>query len=319
MPTIYQRPNGRWVATVRVAKKSTSKTFPTKAEAKVWAYEVETQTRSQKALVPTLRDFAPLYREKYLSDQKGRKRSEEILDRMVQVFGDLRLTQIDSEALRAYRDARLVRVKPSTLQRELALLYRLLRVAKADFDYPIGDIPRVILPAMKPTEVRAISPEEEDLILRHIRSDHLRRLVVVAIETGMRRSELLRITVSDVRLEDGVVTLHDTKNGRPRVVPLSTKARQALRDQLQASGSEVANSTLWRYAPESVSTLFKRACRCAGIDDVHFHCLRHTACTRLFRKGLDVVQVSTITGHRSVNVLKRYTHISGYDLIHLLD
>lgn len=92
--------------------------------------------------------------------------------------------------------------------------------------------------------------------------------------------------------------LEDTKNGSRRLVPLSSKAR-ALLDSLPAR----MDGKVFSLAPHSVSQYFNRACKAAAVKDLHFHDLRHEGTSRLFEKGLSLMEVASITGHRMLSRL----------------
>jgi len=120
----------------------------------------------------------------------------------------------------------------------------------------------------------------------------------------MRRGELLSTLWSDVHIEESYIHLPMTKNGSSRDVPLSSRARDILSD-LPRGLSEV----VFPIHFEALKGLWKRACKRADIEDLHFHDLRHEATTRFFEKGLNVMEVAAITGHKDLRMLKRYTHL----------
>ncbi|MFN2302004.1 MAG: site-specific integrase, partial [Gammaproteobacteria bacterium] len=126
------------------------------------------------------------------------------------------------------------------------------------------------------------------------------------LETAMRRGELLSLVWPHIDLARRTALLPETKNGHARVVPLSPKAVEVLKDlRPRATGPvfpEVSN--------ESIKRAFIRAARRAGLDDFRFHDLRHEATTRLFEKGLAMMEVASITGHRDPRKLRGYTHLA---------
>ena len=139
----------------------------------------------------------------------------------------------------------------------------------------------------------------------------MKAFITLAIETAMRRGEIVNLQRSWIK--GRVAYLPDTKNGTPRAVPLSTTAIAAINTlPLRLDGK------LFEYKEDHYSKAFLRACRQAGIEDIHVHDLRHEATSRLFEKGLDVMQVKSITGHKSLQMLSRYTHLKADDLAGLL-
>ena len=125
----------------------------------------------------------------------------------------------------------------------------------------------------------------------------------------MRKSELLNLTWKNVCFDRRIAHLEMTKNGTKRDVPLSLRAIEAVRT--------VPRHISGRIFPLGISALrglWNRACRRAGITDLHFHDLRHEATSRFFEKGLNVMEVATITGHKDLRMLQRYTHLRAEDL-----
>ncbi len=138
--------------------------------------------------------------------------------------------------------------------------------------------------------------------------------VAFAIETGMRRGEIVNIKSEHVLGDkQNLLFIPDTKSGVPRTIPLSTRAQEALNKLLYATdGASILR-------PHSVSQTFSRACLRHGIRDLRFHDLRHEATSRFFEKGLNIMEVSLITGHRSLTMLNRYTHLKPESLIERLE
>jgi len=152
----------------------------------------------------------------------------------------------------------------------------------------------------------------------------LRLLIVIAIETAMRRGEILGIKKSHIDFQNRTLLIPDTKTDRPRSIPLSTRAIKALREQLRTSqgypGGVVSlhETSLFSYSPRGLTGAFLKLCRRLGIEDLHFHDLRHEATSRFFEKGLNPVEVATITGHKDPRMLMRYTHLRAEDLVERL-
>ena len=125
----------------------------------------------------------------------------------------------------------------------------------------------------------------------------------------MRRAELVSIEWRNIDLENRFLILPDTKNGESRAVPLSSKALSLIQGVARNPTGKVFVSK-----PNSVSQGFIRACKRAGLEDLRFHDLRHEATSRFFELGLNTMEVSAITGHKTLSMLKRYTHLKAKDL-----
>lgn len=144
-------------------------------------------------------------------------------------------------------------------------------------------------------------------------------LVRLALATGMRQGELLALEWPNINLDGQVAHLPDTKNGEGRDVPLSTAALQAIKDMVpqQEAGTESELPTAGRVFPvrdDKVRREFPKACKAAGITGLRFHDLRHEATSRLFEKGLNPMEAASVTGHKTLQMLKRYTHLRAEDL-----
>ncbi|MGC9208169.1 site-specific integrase, partial [Acidithiobacillus sp.] len=138
-------------------------------------------------------------------------------------------------------------------------------------------------------------------------------IVQFAIETGMRRSEICGLRWENVNLAGKVALLPDTKNGKARNVPLSSAAVAVL-----SALPRRLSGGVWDVKEDTVTQAFARCCRRAVIEDLHFHDLRHEATSRFFEKGLNPMQVAAITGHKTLQMLKRYTHLRAEDLAKML-
>ncbi len=141
------------------------------------------------------------------------------------------------------------------------------------------------------------------------RARWLASIVQIALESGMRLGEIMGLKWSDVDISRQVARLADTKNGTSREVPLSSIAARIL-ETLPRS----IDGHIFPITDEAVKKAFRGAVRRADIDDFRFHDLRHEATSRFFEKGLDIMEVAAITGHKTLTMLKRYTHLRAEDL-----
>lgn len=138
-------------------------------------------------------------------------------------------------------------------------------------------------------------------------------VVILALETAMRMGELLSLRWEDINLIRRTVTLQDTKNGEKREVPLSSIAVQLLTNLPRSIDGRV-----FPISRDALKRVYSRACERAKIVDLHFHDLRHEATSAFFEKGLNVMEVASITGHKTLHMLKRYTHLKAENLAHRL-
>ncbi|MGH8488278.1 MAG: site-specific integrase, partial [Gammaproteobacteria bacterium] len=219
-----------------------------------------------------------------------------------------------------WRDERLKQVSGATVKRDLVILSHLFEVARREWGlYVHNPVRDIKLPAHTKARDRRLctgrngAESEETRLLsacREARNPHLLPIVRLAIETAMRLGELVALRWEHVDLAHRIAYLPDTKNGDPRTVPLSTAAVAALRSLPQSAHGTVFPG----LTTEAVKQAFVRAVRRAGIENLHFHDLRHEATTRFFERGLNIMEVASITGHKDLRMLRRYTHLRAEDL-----
>jgi len=128
-------------------------------------------------------------------------------------------------------------------------------------------------------------------------------------ETAMRRGELSKLRWEQIDFKNSVARLIDTKNGEDREIPLSSRAISALKSLPRRFDGKVVGMT-----PDAITRAFKRSCDRAGIEDARIHDLRHEGVSRLFEAGLDLMEVASVSGHKTLGQLKRYTHLKAADL-----
>jgi integrase len=141
----------------------------------------------------------------------------------------------------------------------------------------------------------------------------MKPLIILAIETAMRRGEMLDLQWQHVDLVRCVAHLPLTKNGDSRDIPLSRRAIAILKGLKADKGRDAER--VFPVTGNSIRLAFEHLRVRAGMKDFHFHDLRHEGITRLFERGLNIVEVSAISGHRELKMLQRYTHLRAVDLV----
>ena len=327
MATIIPRGRG-WQAQVRLrGRPPVIKTFRTKTQAQAWSVDVESD--AVRGLYPDRREaerlsVADLLR-RYRTDVTPHKKSAQAeASRIAFVLRDplarLRLADLRAQDLADFRDRRLEAASGSTVIRDLTLLSHMFNVARKEWGIGVEN-PCVLIrrPRENRPRRRRLGAAEEALLLTELapssrtpegtwlpggcRNPWIQPLVRVALETAMRRGELLTLRWTDVFLDARFVRLHDSKNGEGRDVPLSSRAL----DVLNALPRD-ASGAVFPVSGEAVKRAFMRAVERAGLHDFHFHDLRHEATSRLATRLDNVLELSAVTGHRSVQMLKRYFH-----------
>jgi integrase len=228
------------------------------------------------------------------------------------------LSKLTSSDLAQYRDARLKDVAPATVVRELNTISHALDIAQREWGLwlPRNPVKLVRRPSVPQGRKRRLEQGEEQRLLEACdrgRTPLMKPLIIIAIETGMRRGEILGLRWEHVDFTRRTVHLPLTKNGDARDVPLSRRATETLR-QLHADADRDSVSA-FPVSGNAVRLAFERLRARAGLADLHFHDLRHEAVSRLFEKGLNIAEVSAISGHKELRMLQRYTHLRAADLV----
>ena len=306
-----------------------SATFDTKAEAALWAAQEEKRLAEQtpQQVVRQIRDQG--YRlqdafDRYITEiLPGKKPSTQTRDRgsirrLCRDYGDVALAKIDGQMLSAMiRQWQGSGLGANSIRLYLAHLSHLYNVARKEWGMVelVNPVELVRKPKLPQGRDRRLVGDEEARLLAACTAmnQELADIVIVAIETAMRQGEIVGMEWRHVNWLDHTVYLPDTKNGTARLVPLSVRAEEALqRQQARGTGKE---GKVWKYTNDGLRASYTKAVKRAGIAGLTFHDLRHEATSRLCEKGLPIMTVQAITGHKSTQMMKRYTHISGKVLV----
>lgn len=317
----FRRRAGKWQARIqRKGYPDQTKTFLNKSDAVAWARQVESELergnfvdRSELENT-TLAELLQRYLEEVTPAKKGAvNEAYRVRAWINEPLAKRFLSGIRSTDFAVWRDKRIKEGKsPNTVRLDLAVISHLFRVARSEWGFEAlnNPIDQIKLPKLPGGRIRRLELSETEILLDALNETiEVKTIVQLAIETGMRRSELLSIEWDNLDLENRFVFLPDTKNGDSRAVPLSTRALMILEGIDKNPSGKV-----FLTRPHSVSQAFNRACKRAGLDNLRFHDLRHEATSRLFEKGLNTMEVSAITGHKTLGMLKRYTHLKASDL-----
>lgn len=322
MAAIRKR-NDRWQ--VQVRRKGfdpVSRSFLLRTDALEWAREIERQAdrhelkTCRKALDQiSLSDLLIRYKAEILPDKKSAAIELIILD----AFLRDRMCQKKLSALAAvdfarYRDKRLKEISPSSLKRQLAPIRHMFEIAINEWGIPLKENPlnKVKLKAKDSRRERRLEDGEYEKLLqatRTRRNPYIEKIVVYAIETGMRRGEILNLKWDQVDLQKRTATILEAKNGYSRTIPVTHLAVRTLQ-ALPKDDARVFPTTA-----NSLRLAWDRMLMGTGIENLHFHDLRHEAISRFFEMGLSVPEVALISGHRDYRMLARYTHIRATDVV----
>lgn len=315
--------SSRWQARVRrLGHPDETRSFLTHQEAERWARSVESEmdqggyTSPLKAQKTTLADLIQRYVAEVLPSMKGAHddviRLKAICRRPICKNSIAALTPAK---VADYRDMRLTEVAAGTVVRELAYLSSIINHGRREWGIHANNpVALVRKPTQPKGRERVLTSAERERLLAELQPTGRRNvwmlsLVVLALETGMRRSELLALRWGDLNLERRTATLHMTKNGDSRVVPLSTSAVQSLTAMRRSLCGAVFPITACALAAN-----FDRAVERAELPDLHFHDLRHTAITLMATKLPNLIELAAVSGHKSLKMLQRYYHPDVGDL-----
>jgi integrase len=334
MASIHQLPSGLWRVQVRRAGIYRNASFPTKSEAKAWANATEAQARGVAiagyAPVPADATVAHLI-EKYVETTKpGGRTKGAALDRLKGDMGSTPLAKLSAITLRDFIDRRLkAGAGGATVAGDLSFLSAVLNWGRHARHWD--------LPATLATDARAglahrgittrsrernREPTAAELQRLYAHWDENPRQTIpmamlcrFALASGMRQAEICALRVDDVDRGARTVLIRDRKDprrkeGNDQTVPLLPDAWAIVEPRLEGRDGEL----VFPYESRSVSAAFTRACAALGLEDLHFHDLRHAATAEFFRMGLDIPRVALLTGHKTWAMLKRYTDIKPADV-----
>jgi integrase len=321
MANFRKRSHGWNVQVRRSGYPNLYKTFKNKEDALAWAREVESRIqRDEFNSLPrndlrTLGDIMSRYVKDITSRKRGARPESLRIGKIIRhPICSIRLSKLTSMDMASYRDERLQTVVPASVVMELSLMSHAIDTARKEWGLylPENVVKKVNKPRIGRGRDRRLLAGEAQKIFKacsECRNYYFRPLVMIAIETAMRRGELLNLKWEDIDLEKQVAHLEMTKNGSRRDVPLSLKALEVL-----SSMPHSINGRVFPLTEDAVKGLWSRVSKKSGITDLRFHDLRHEATSRFFEKGLNVMEVAAITGHKDLRMLQRYTHLRAEDL-----
>lgn len=279
MATFIRRGSSWQVRIRREGLPPQSGTFPTKSEAESWARSVEHKIDAGTFVSPreaerlTFREAAARYEREILPKKRGQVQDKYKLRLVVRALGDYSLAAITTQVLQRFRDHRLTEVSPQTVVHDLNMIRRVLYAAESEFHVPLPrGIPHVAHPQVRNNRERRLLPGEEDLLLRAASAKsrtnkEVTRLIVLAIETAGRQSELLSLDWRDIDLHARVAKLRgaggrETKNDdRYRPIPLSSRAIAVLSETPKTARTGKVFSTSQNALQLSYSRLLASARR----------------------------------------------------------
>ena len=272
-------------------------------------------SRPQRLKNTTLSEIIDRYSKEILPSKKSQRQVLSQFKTINKELGHLSLTALTPSILADFRDSRLKKVKGHTVRKDLLLIRRVLVQAQKEWEIylPRGNpIDSVSIPTQPKGRDRRLIDDEEEKLLNAAQEygGEIYNIIILAMETAMRRGEIAKLRWKDINLSKRTALLYDTKNTEDRVIPLTEKAYKLLKDLPRNISGKV-----FIMQPDSITQAFERIRKQADMEDFRFHDLQHEATSRFFEKGLSIMEVSAITGHKDLAMLRRYTHLRAEDLV----
>ena len=337
MATIEKRlgPNGKPAYRVRIRLRgfpARSKSFTRKTDALQWAQRIESSIRggeyvpSPEAMRRTVAEMIDRYIENTLPhkpNNKDRAKVARLLQWWRNEIGDYALANVTPAVITEARDDLQKRknkygraISGGTVNRYLAAIGHAFRTAHKEWQW-IERNPMLGVSRKQESKGRDRFLDDDERIrlleaCQASTSPYLYPIVILALSTGARRGELRSMTWKNVDLNRRRITFTDTKNNETRSLPLSGAAHEALQSMSKIRQIETPLVFPGRKPSQLVDFdhAFADAVAAAGIEDFRFHDLRHSAASYLAMSGASLAEIAAILGHKTLQMVKRYTHLS---------
>jgi integrase len=257
--------------------------------------------------------------------QRSFPQKETLVNQLVTIFGAYPLRAFNSRLLEQYQTERMEKGrkqakktipagnKPATINRHVAVIKAMFTKAvewELVEEEVLKKVRKVKLLEENNRRLRYLSKEECQALVAEC-AGHLKPIVIMALNTGMRRGEILSLKWDNVDMKHGFILLDKTKNGERREIPINETLKATLADvprRLDLPHVFINPDTDLPYG--DIKNAFNRACRKAGIRDFHFHDLRHTFASHLVMGGQDITTVKDLLGHKTLTMTLRYSHLA---------
>lgn len=307
-----------------------SATFDRLTDAKKWAQSTESSIREGRhfktieAKRHTLAELIDRYLKDVLSKRPKTKRDQERhFIWWKNTIGPYLLSDVTPALLVEQRDKLLngdthlkTQRSSATVNRYLAALSRAFTIAVKEWGW-VEDNPFRKISKFKESAgiVRYLSDEERLRLLeacQKSKQPFLYLIVVLALSTGARKNEILQLTWSQIDLNRRVITLHETKNGEVRTLPLSNHMHQLMTEhaKLRHLHCEWVFPSSDLKSSVDIRATWDQALKEAKIDNFRFHDLRHSAASYLAMNGATLAEIAEVLGHKTLAMVKRYAHLS---------
>lgn len=250
------------------------------------------------------------FSEEYLEYAKINKRSwmrdDVILRHLMPHFKGMALSKINPKHVEDYKRNRLKEVKPTTVNRELTLLKFMFSLAKK-WKYANENPVKEVKFFQETQYIMRILNETEIKQLVNASKGYLRSIIIIAINTAMRKGEILNLRWNDLNFDKEYISIKETKSNVIREIPMNSVVMATLKS-IERKGDYVFSGRKAGGRYTDIFYHFKATCKKMGINDLRFHDCRHTAATLMVTGGIDLVTVSKILGHSDIKMTMKYAH-----------
>ena len=293
--------------------KTITKTFPSKQLALQFSSKVEFSKEARINHSHKHKLFADVANMYLSCEYQGTRLNQQksLTNFWISKFSSSNIQDISSSQIQLALESIKPNHKYATLNRYKAALSVIFSFSQKRFfvsNNPVNDIPSY---KENNARTRYLSNEEKTSLLEACRHSHWNKLyliVLIAITTGARKGELERLKWSDIDFDRGLAYVHQTKNGEPRVLPLTKQVLTEM-DRVGRDAELIFNSSIKPTKPYEFRKEWIKALRRAEIDDFRFHDLRHTCASYLAQNGCSLLEIADVLGHRQVSMTARYSHL----------
>lgn len=311
---------GRWYYDVRIdGQRKRGLAGETKGQALACLEAMKTDARrGENRFTSESKILFKVFAEEYMEYSKANKRAWErdewSLHHLIPYFGPWLLSKITAKRIEEYKAMRINQQssktkkspKAGTINREIALLKNMFSMA-IQWEYMDHNPAKGVKLLTERPLVMRILKEAEIKTLIDEANGHMKAIITIALNCGLRRNEILNLRWNDVDFDNLIISIWETKNNTPRKVPMNALVLDALHS-MDRKGEYIFTNTRTGERIKDIKTGFKAACRRAEIQDLRFHDLRHNCGTQMVMNGVDIVTVKEILGHKDIRTTLRYCH-----------
>ncbi|HSA05983.1 MAG TPA: tyrosine-type recombinase/integrase [Candidatus Gastranaerophilales bacterium] len=324
---VYQSKTGKWYISLMVRGKryhravpeATSRKDAEKAETIIKAELLQGKYNLVEGIgeMPFMK-LLEVYNEYAQTAKLSWKKEAGKINKLTEFFQGYKIGDISPSLIEKYRASRKNTPKKNskplsnaTINREIAILSKMLSIAVKNGWLAINPC-RCIKKLREDTKMeRFLQREEEEKLLYFCTGtqEYMKPILVCALHTGMRRGEIFNLKWGNVNLQEGFITVTKTKSGKDRKIPISSTLKSYFEELIKKQVNEyVFPSPITGKPYNTIRKGFELLCKKAGIKNLRFHDLRHTAATRMVALGVELVIVQDILGHANITTTMRYAH-----------